>query len=435
MPDQKAYSTNLHLRSDEVQEIISTPPAWLIRWGITLVFILTAVIIILSFLIKYPDYVQAKILVTTMEPTERVLARASGQIEKLFVNNGDAVTSGQMLAGIKSTAALEDVLFLKEILEYEAFGKENNYDYPMETLSNLTLGEVEPTFLDFERNYMEYQLLEELQPYIGKMQGSHYSLQEINNRIQSQVIQKELLERRLKLVQIDYLRNKVLHEDGVISDKDFENREMEYLQMQEQINSMAIVISQMQEALSTGNQTLRVMEINKQEEETRVLKNLIQSYHSLKRAVRDWEYIYLMSSSTGGLVSFQKIWSSNQQVSTGELVFTVLPENKEELVGAMKIPAQNAGKVAVGQKVLIKLDNYPYQQYGTLLGEVIRISVTPDDEFNYLVYAYLPEGTRSSFNNNIPFNQELLGNAEIITEDLSVAERLFFKFKSVLDFK
>jgi hypothetical protein len=190
--------------------------------------------------------------------------------------------------------------------------------------------------------------------------------------------------------------------------------------------------AQLQEALSLGHQTLRNTEINKMENESRALKSLIQSYHGLKRALRDWEYVYLMRSSTGGVVSFQKIWSANQQVNAGEPVFTVLPENKEELVGAMKIPAQNAGKVAVGLKVLIKLDNFPFQQYGALTGSVTRVAVSPDDEFNYLVYASLPEGTQTSFNTTIPFTQELLGNAEIITQDLSVAERLFFKFKSIM---
>ncbi|WP_114748972.1 HlyD family secretion protein [Pleomorphovibrio marinus] len=432
MPDQPTHIDNLHLRSEEVQEIITRPPAWLIRWGITLVFILTCLIIALSFLIKYPDFVQAKVLVTTREPTERVLARTSGQIERLFVENGDPVAAGQPLAGIKSTADLGDILSLKDALERKGFGKENNYSFPIDTLSNLVLGEVEPSFLEFERNYMEYHLLQELQPYTGQLDGSRAALIEINNRIEKQLAQKELLERRLVLIHIDYERNKSLHADGVIADKDFEAREMEYLQVQEQVNGMAIAISQMQEALNLRNQTLRTTKINKKEEETRALKSLIQSYHGLKRAVRDWEYTYLMSSSTGGVVSFQRIWSANQQVNAGEPVFTVLPEKKDELIGAMKIPAQNAGKVAIGLKVLIKLDNFSFQQYGALTGRITRVSVSPDDEFNYSVYASLPEGTRTSFNLTIPFTQELLGNAEIITEDHSVAERLFFKFKSIM---
>nr|WP_083833684.1 cysteine peptidase family C39 domain-containing protein [Belliella baltica] len=35
----------------------------------------------------------------------------------------------------------------------------------------------------------------------------------------------------------------------------------------------------------------------------------------------------------------------------------------------------------------------------------------------------------------ISMNQELLGTADIITEDLSIAERLFFKFRSVQRFE
>jgi multidrug resistance efflux pump len=432
MPDLQPQANNLHLRSEEVQEIISTPPAWLIRWGITLIFILTSLVILLSFMIRYPDFVQAKVLVTTKEPTERVIARSSGQIEKLFVENGAAVEEGQPLGGIRSTANLEDILYLKETLEIKIFGRENDYKFPIESLSKLILGEIEVSYLEFERNFMEYWLLQELQPHMGQLENSLRSLIEINTRITSQIAQKDLMERRLALFQIDYDRNKSLHEQGVIADRDFESKEMEYLQMQEQVNSMIITISQMQEALSMANQTKRITSIDKQEEETRTLKNMVQSYYSLKRNLRDWEYKYLMTSSTSGVVSFQKIWGANQQVNSGELVFTVLPGNRSELLSSMKIPAQNAGKVQVGQKVMIKLDNYPFQQYGALIGEITNISISPDDEFNYLVYANLPMGTSTSYHREIPFTQELLGNAEIITEELSVAERLFFKFRSLL---
>jgi len=367
-----------------------------------------------------------------LEPIERVEARVSGQIEKLFIGNGDQVKSGQPLAGMKSTAKLKDILFLKNSLDNTFFGRDNNYSFPIESLSDLVLGEVEVSYLDFERNYMEYWLLQELQPHKGQLESNQLSLVEINNRIKSQIAQKDLLGRRLALVQIDYERNKGLHKDGIIADKDFESKEIEYLQMQEQVNNMVIAISQLEEALSMANQTQRFTAIDKQEEETRTLKNMVQSYHSLKRTLRDWEYSYLMTSSTGGVVSFQKIWGANQQVNSGELVFTVLPENKSELLGSMKIAAQNAGKVKVDQKVLIKLDNYPFQQYGALIGTITNISVSPDDEFNYLVYATLPMGMTTSYKREIPFNQELLGNADIITEELSVAERLFFKFRSLI---
>lgn len=55
---------NLLLRSEEVQEILSNPPEWIVRWGITLIFVFTVIIFALSFIIKYPDFISAKVIVT-----------------------------------------------------------------------------------------------------------------------------------------------------------------------------------------------------------------------------------------------------------------------------------------------------------------------------------------------------------------------------------
>ena len=188
-----SQNDNLHLRSEEVQEIISRPPAWLVRWGITLIFILLSLLIGLSFLIRYPDFVEAKVLITTAEPTERIAARFTGQIDSIFVTNGDQVKSGQLLAGIKSTARLEDVFFLKTTLEKEPFEKENDYLFPVDSLSELVLGEVGLPFLEFERNYLAYRLIRELQPFAGQLEGTKASIEEIKKRISSQQSQKNYL--------------------------------------------------------------------------------------------------------------------------------------------------------------------------------------------------------------------------------------------------
>lgn len=423
---------NIQIRSEEVQEIISRPPAWLIRWGITLIFLILTLLICLSFLIRYPDFIVAKVMVTTKLPTERIAARASGQIDSLFVLNGEKVGVDQPLAVIKNPANLDEVFLLKSTLSQAEFGQENDYFFPLDSLSNLRLGELAIPFLEFEKSYLEYRLLSNLRPFDGQIAGNKVTLIEIEKRIQSQRAQKRLLDRRLSLAKIDYERNKLLHEDAVISDKDFESKEIEYLQTEEQANQMAISISQIEEAFSTANQNIKNTYIKKEEEEARALINLIQSYESLKLKLIDWEYKYLIKASISGVVSYQKIWGTNQSVSSGDMVFTVLPENTSELLGVMKLAAQNAGKVSIGQKVLIKLDNYPFQEFGALIGEITTISVSPDEELNYLVYASLPQGVTTSFQREIPFKQELLGSAEIITEDLSVAERLFFRFSSLM---
>lgn len=434
MPENSQNIDNLELRSEEVQEIISTPPAWLIRWGITLVFIITSGVIFLSFFIKYPDFIMSRVIVTTVEPTEKTIARTSGQIDKIWVSNGEKVSAGQRLASIKSTSDVNSVLLLKKLLNDIPFGKNNGFFFPVDSLSSVVLGEIEIAFVQFERSYLEFRLLERLQPSQLQLEGNRQSIQEIHERLNSQLAQKEILERKVSLVEKDFQRNKILFEGGVIAAKDFESREMEYLQIQEQVNGMAMSISQLQESLVNAGQTLKSIEVTKEQEESRALITLIQSYHGLKRAVNEWERNYMLFSSTDGEVSFQGVWGEHQFVQSGEHVFTVLPEQRSELLGKMTVSSQNTGKISMGQRVLIKLDNFPFQQFGTLRGVVGSISVSPDEEDNYLVYCSIPEGTKTSYKKQIKFEQELLGSAEIITEDLSVAERLFFKLKSLTEY-
>ncbi|PWL40242.1 secretion protein HlyD [Flagellimonas aquimarina] len=432
MPENKSQ-TPINLRSEEVQEILTNPPSWIVRWGITLIFLFTCIILTLSFLIKYPEYVSANVIVTTKRPTEKLIARYSGQIDTIFIENRDTVQSGQKLVILKNTSNYEDVLLLKSILDTLNFSLSNFY-FPMEKTTNLALGDVEVAYINFEKSYVDYSLLKDLEPYTYKLEGTKQSLAEVKIRLVNQVKQKQLLEKEYVLFQTDFERHKELFTKGVISQKEYETKELEFIQMQKNISAMAITISQMREAIASSNQAFKSTEVDEREESTRYLINLSQSYNALKKSVRDWEHNYTLSSSINGVVSFQQFWGINQQVNTGEVVFSILPTNDTGLIGKSIITSQNAGRVAVGQKVLIKLNNFPYQQYGMLVGIVESISISPNTDGNYFVYISLPNRMKTSYGQNLKFNQELIGNAEIITEDVSIAQKLFYKFNEVLKY-
>jgi len=430
---KKEKKDNLSLRSEEVQEILSNPPVWIVRWGITLIFMFTCIILALSFMIKYPDFVTAKVLVTTKQPTEKVTSRFSGQLEKIFIKNRDTVSVNQKLAIIKNTANFEDVYLLKETIDSIPFNVKN-FQFPFKKTSHLILGDIITAYIGFEKSYTDYFLLKKLDPYTNKLGGNKVALQEVKKRLQDQIVQKKLLEEEIVLKQIDFKRSAGLFKKGIISKQAYELKQLEFIQMQKSISTMAISISQMREAISSASRTLNSTKISEREDTTRFLKNLTQSYNLLKEAIRNWEFSYVLKSSINGVVSYQDYWGVHQFVNAGSIVFSILPVNTSNLVGKLVIPAQNAGKVSVGQKVFIKLDNYPYQQYGMLIGKVTNFSISPDADGNYTVFISLPEGTKTSYNRTFQFTQELLGNAEIITENLSVAERMFYKFREVLTY-
>ena len=59
------------LRSEEVQEILTAVPNWMIRWGNTLVFLLIILFFGITCFIKNPYIISAEAIVTTFEAPQK----------------------------------------------------------------------------------------------------------------------------------------------------------------------------------------------------------------------------------------------------------------------------------------------------------------------------------------------------------------------------
>lgn len=106
----------IELRSEEVQEVMGQIPAWIVRWGITILFIVVLALLVGSYFFTYPDIVETEMTLTSREPVVEVVARSSGKISELYVSNGQEVKSGAPLAVIENTAKTDDVFRLKKLL-------------------------------------------------------------------------------------------------------------------------------------------------------------------------------------------------------------------------------------------------------------------------------------------------------------------------------
>ncbi len=91
----------------------------------------------------------------------------------------------------------------------------------------------------------------------------------------------------------------------------------------------------------------------------------------------------------------------------------------------------NSGKIRIGQQVNIRLANFPDREFGILQGKVKNISLVPDKDGNLLLDVGLIKGLETSYHKIIPFQQEMKGNAEIVTEDLRLTERLLYQFRDL----
>jgi multidrug resistance efflux pump len=429
MPDNKL--DNIELRSEEVQEILTRVPHWMIRWGNVLFLALILLILAISWFVKYPDIIPAEAIITTEIPPQKEYAFSTGNFEAILIEDNQIVNRNQVLAVLENTANFRDVYALKSVLDGIQVNN-RSFVYPLDSLPLLFLGDIEAQFALFENTYIQYKLNKELDPYANEDLANRVSIAELNRRLSSLESQRDINKTELEFARQNLKRQKNLFEKGVISAQDYENTQMQFAQTQRNYQNFETSISQIREAISNAKSTSKGAEINRIKEEMTLLKNVIQSLNQLKKAIIDWERLYVLKSNIDGRVSFLNYWNTNQTVNQGDLVFTIIPDANSAFIAKLKTPGQNSGKIKIGQEVNLNLENYPEAEFGVLKGQVSRISVLPDEEGFYMVDVELPETLRTSYNKEIVFKQEMRAAAEIITEDLRLVERFFYQFRELM---
>ena len=108
---------DIELRSEEVQEVMGQIPALIVRWGITLLFLVVVALLVGSCFFKYPDVITADMTLTGQHPATAVVTRAAGKIQELLVRDNRPVKEGDWLAVIENHASMEDAIYLEKALE------------------------------------------------------------------------------------------------------------------------------------------------------------------------------------------------------------------------------------------------------------------------------------------------------------------------------
>lgn len=424
---------NIELRSESVQDILTQPPHWMIRWGNTVIFIILIMILVMSYIIKYPEFVPAPIIVTSQNPPEKIEARSNSKIEKIFIKDHQKVKKGDIMMVLQSTANYQDVLELKTIVD--SIKSDKLLSFPLSKVSNFKLGELQGDYNSFAKAFQDENLFTRLQPYAPENLAANQSMTEARIRIANLKHQKNLEITKYELTKKNYQRSQELFNQGVIAAMELENEKIKFLQAQQSLENINISLSQLQESITNLNKTKSGTAINTEKDKITYSSQTLQLFENLRKSLKQWEQTYLIVSSTNGMASFQQFFGENQFVKAGDPIISILPDHTERLVGRMSVPAVNSGKIITGEKVLIKLDNYRFQEYGIIEGKVQNISLIPDDKGNYYVDVILPKGLQTSYNKTLKFDKELRGNAEIVTQDLRLIERFFYQIRKLLGYQ
>lgn len=421
---------SIHLRSEEVQEILSAPPRWLVRYGIGSIFGVLLVLLMGSYFFKYPDILPAKITLTTENLPAALAAKSSGRIDTLFVDEKQEIKEGSILAEIENAAVLEDVLQLESLLE-----NPNEIPLSKTSLPSLQLGDLQSSYESYGKAKTDYDFFIKMAYHPKKIAAIEKQLKQYQQILSKNKTQLGWSEKQLESSKRLYRNDSILYKNGAITGMEFENTRTAYLQQLQSHESISISVNNQELSIAQQQQAILDLQQQEQQEQSRLENECKSTQHQLKAQIKQWKQQYLLIAPIDGICTFTKYWKPNQNISTGEVLATIVPKKKSRIVGRIELPLAGAGKVKEGQMVNVKLDHYPYMEYGMIRVQIKHISLVPmneQDKKSYILEVEFPEeGLHTNYGKELTFSQEMTGTAEIITEDLRLLQKLLNPIKEL----
>jgi len=431
MPENAANLEN------NINDLIGDPPGWLLRSGLAALAIVVVLVLGMAAFIRYPDKVTSIGYMTSSTPPIELKAKSSGLIDSIFVSNNERIKERDTLIYIKNTAIMLDMQrLLRFIMDLE-----NSSDSPRSVFpTNLQVGDLQQPYAAMELAFADLQLfLSQTSPE----KEANLIDSEIENLKSRRLIllrQEKLSKKELRLRKKDFDRSKTLYEERVISEADYEKAQTDYIQFEKQFETIrdGILRNKIEEE-QLAQRLLSVQEDRIKGKNSRLFK-LKELSSIIKIQLEEWQTKFFVMAELDGNVILNADMVVHRQLDPGKVVASVIPDEQnyaDRFVSAL-VPASGNGKIEEGDEAIIKVEGYPYKEFGTINTTVSQLGIVPitaeNGDQNYEVKLPLPEGPIvTQYGNEIPFKPSAPVSIDIITEDKSLLERVFNQFLNLIN--
>ena len=357
-------------KTEEVQDIIDRMPRKTPRLVAVIVISLASLLLLFGWIIKYPESVSGVATVSAVQSPVRFVAQNSGRLH-LLVNANRKIKQGSLMAYLESNVNIAHLQKLDSLLALSL----DELKTAHAIIQNAKLGEITIAYLDFEnsintyRNYLHNNIfvprIEQLEVQI---KNNRNLLGYLQKQLPVNIEKKEISLTNLMKDSIQYYNLKSINET------DFLRTKTSFLNAVQNLNSLKKDIEQakgQEKELVSGISQLQAEQI---EYEQKMSLKLHSSFEELKNQVNQWKLKYAFIAPFDGKVEFLSFWKENIFIKAGEEVFAVMPL-KNPVMAQVLIPSIGAGKVKSGQEVILKLDDFPYLEYGAITGKVKSVSM------------------------------------------------------------
>ncbi|KAA8474324.1 HlyD family secretion protein [Arcticibacter tournemirensis] len=426
-------------RSEEVHHIIERMP---LRFGFgisMIVVVLFTIMVIFGWIIRYPDIVKGQIIVHADNAPLKLLANSHGKLKLTAIKSLSDVKEGQLIAYLENPAQPYNVFFIDSLIRPYNPNSDDMLNLYHKLPKNFSLGEL---------NVKYYEFSSALEQFINFEQDDLYdkqtiSLIEIIDEQKKAIFSAEqriiMAIKTLNYIHKFYSRDSILFSKKVISESELDKTQMNYISAKDAYQSSINSLTNFKQQFQQSESKLQELAVNKSEKKKELRMTLISSYNDLVDNIKSWEQKYIFRAPFDGKIQFLKPYQENQTVQTGEEIFTIV--SKQNLLhGQVIVPSHGVGKIAKGQQVIVKLDNFPYNEYGSVTGTVNSISLTTSSTKTenseietYQVAVNFPDQLKTNYGTHLAFKAEAKGTAEIVTDDRRLVQRLFDNLKYVMN--
>lgn len=416
---------NIELKSEELNEVLSAPPSWLVRSGNTVFFIFILLLLGLSFLISYPEELMGEVTINSNRPPIEFQNQLYGKLVDLRVKDQQLVKKGKVLAQFNNEINPKHILLVKSFLHSIKTSDSVKNVSLSPVIESVNLASLQESWNNLLTNIKERNALKN-SDILDKKVNSLKT--EIAQRIKLQGIAQQklkLIEKEIKLQQAQTLSaNRLLNKNAISKE--------EYLKEEKADNQLQQIYQNQREALVQNE--IQVNSLSKSvtemkyegEQQLQKLNSLIKtSASSIENGINEWERNSAWVAPFDGKIVFNKQLNISHFYPAGEASIVIVPEGNY-FTGLIKVASSGAGKIEKGQKVFIELKDFQKNEYGMLEGKVKSITSISKNEF-YEVEIELPEKLITTYKKEIPLKAQLKGNAKIITKNKRLIERFFEK--------
>ena len=463
------YTDNQEFNS-VIENDNSLPPISI--WtSLTGVFLIGTVItsIFLSSWVKYNVTVKAAAIIRPVGETRVVQSKIEGTVKSILVKENQIVKQGEIIALLDTEQLLIKQSQLEEsikqsklqILQIYAQNRTlNNQIMAEKRVIERVVGSAKEDLLRSKREYEERKINTE-----GELMTA-----EVN--IQKELVDLQKAEADLEFAKVDRDRYQQLAQIGAIGNREFEQKQLvvqqttltlqaakkavDIAKIKVKSNKAAInpttamvKIAQERIAQETARGEANIAALNK--ERAGLIQRLVEIQTQIKQSQKELQQLETQRKSSvilatsNGIIFKLNLRNSGQVLRVGESIAEVVPDSAYLVIKAI-IPTAEINKIAIGQKVQLRVDACPYPDYGIAKGTVKTIApdaITPQNKdttttnspgISYFEATIQPESNSFGINGHKCLLQSgMNATADIISREETALQFMLRKARLIAD--